>query len=418
VRAVAGLARDITERKRAEQLQRFLKRASEVLAASLQRDEIVAALGKLVVPDFGDCCAIELVNDAGVSELAGVEHIDLTLAAIARDRWANAGRPLLAQAIRTARSQLFTELPEGLLPGLGLRSLMIVPMAAQGRTLGAIGLGLTARGTYRQGDLRVAEELADRAAMALEHARLYREAQAAVRARESMLAIVSHDLKNPLGAIGMSTALLLRRAGGEEVFQRHLQIIRRSAERMVRLIDTLLDLASVQAGRLAIVKERHAAQALLAEACELNEAFATDKGLTQVCESQLTDEELLCDRERVLQVFANLIGNAIKFSEPGGRITLRATRRDGWIQFEVSDTGPGIPAADVKRLFEPFWSGRRHAKKGTGLGLYITRGIVEAHGGRIWVQSRERQGATFFFTLPLASGHARAEGGVAAPPSH
>jgi len=224
----------------------------------------------------------------------------------------------------------------------------------------------------------------------------------AVKAREEILAVVSHDLKNPLAAIHMAASLLSRKPSPDARVRKQVETIQRSASRMAHLIGDLQDMASVQAGRLAVDRKAEDPLALLSEAIETHEPAATEKGLRLVLDCELGGRQVLCDRERLLQVFGNLLGNSIKFCRTGDVITVEGRVEDNAARFSVSDTGPGIPGDELQHVFEPYWSAQRHAKKGTGLGLYITKGIVEAQGGRIGVESQPGRATTFTFTVPLS----------------
>jgi signal transduction histidine kinase len=171
---------------------------------------------------------------------------------------------------------------------------------------------------------------------------------------------------------------------------------------MEHLIGDLLDMASIHAGKLKIERRSEQVDVLVHEAAEANEPIAAAQGIGFTIAADLPDLSVECDRERVLQVFSNLLGNAFKFCRRGDGVTLRAVRDGREVRFEVSDSGPGIPVEERPHIFEPYWSAERHGRKGTGLGLFITRGVVEAHGGRIWVESEPGRGTTFFFTLPVA----------------
>jgi signal transduction histidine kinase len=298
----------------------------------------------------------------------------------------------------------------GLLRELGLQSYIVVPLAARGRTLGAIGIASTQSGMrYGRKELELLQEMAGRAAIAVDNARLYEEAQRAIRMREEILAVVSHDLKNPLGAIQMAGAMLLRRPQSDFRSRKHVETINRSVSRMDHLIGDLLDMASIQAGRLAIERKLDEPEAIVTEAVEMHEPAAREKGIRLTHASELQGLQLLVDRDRFLQVLGNLLGNAIKFCRSGDVITVRGERTANEARFAVSDSGPGIPESDLPHIFEPYWSAKKHAKKGTGLGLYISKGIVEAHGGRLSVESIQGKGTTFRFTLPLSRGSDSAE---------
>lgn len=228
------------------------------------------------------------------------------------------------------------------------------------------------------------------------------EAEEAVRYRDQMLRVVSHDLKNPLHTIGMVTEMLGSSTLGEAERQKQLRIVTRTVQRMNRLIHDLLDAARVQSGySLPIAPVSVEIQTLLADVAELVAAQARRKSLTLAWSADDAPESLLADRDRLLQVFLNLIGNAIKFTPEGGRIETHVwSEADNLVRFSISDTGPGIAAENLDKLFEPFWQAKDRATLGTGLGLSIARGIIEAHGGTIWVESKPGEGTRFTFTLP------------------
>jgi signal transduction histidine kinase len=237
-----------------------------------------------------------------------------------------------------------------------------------------------------------------------EQERLAREAQRAVRSRDDLLATVSHDLRSPLGTIAMAAGMLRRAADGgleASAVARHTAAIERSVQRMDGLIRDLLDIASIESGHLSVEFEPVRTGDLLHEAIELLESVAIEKGLR--LEAAITADLLAqCDRGRLLQVFGNLVGNAIKFTPAGGSIVIRVERPGHRIRFSVSDTGPGIAPEQLPLVFDRFWKAEETARAGTGLGLAICKGIVEQHGGRIWVESRLGEGTTFFFTIPVA----------------
>jgi signal transduction histidine kinase len=224
-------------------------------------------------------------------------------------------------------------------------------------------------------------------------------AEAATRVRDDVLATVSHDLKNPVGTIFTSASLLLETELPPDAQRRQIDIIRRTAERMDRLIMDLLDVSRMEAGRFSVEPGPESLRSIIAEARELFAAVAAAKSIELA--SHPLDEDIIvhADRGRLLQVMSNLIGNAIKFTPEGGAVTVSVTREDGEIRLSVADTGVGIAPEHLPRIFDRFWHSGQGG--GSGLGLAIAQAIVEAHSGRIWAES-STDGTRFQFTLPLA----------------
>jgi PAS domain S-box-containing protein len=255
-------------------------------------------------------------------------------------------------------------------------------------------------------DISERKQLDAQRARLFEAERLARErAEAASRMREDLVAIVSHDLRNPLSAITMSASLLQHGLSVEASarVKKQLETISRSAGRMKRLIADLLDMASLDGGGMAIQAEPHAVVALLRDAVEMLLPVAADKSLRLHIADVTMGLVVSADKERVVQVLSNLIGNAIKFTREGGSIVVAARSDDGRVCFSVADTGQGISHEQMPHLFDRYWQAKRDGRLGIGLGLSIAKGIVEAHGGRIWAESTLGKGTTFFFTL--AAGH-------------
>lgn len=285
-------------------------------------------------------------------------------------------------------------------------SYLTAPLVGRnGRTLGVIQLWGKKDGRFSEGDEAILTQLAQMCSVALENASLYKAAQDATRARDDLVAIVSHDLRNPIHTITMAASFLLEVAPPDDrrlSSRRQIEVIQRSARRANRLISDLLDVARIQAGGMAVEPVPVEAASLVQEAVEAATPLATGKKLTLEREVPENLPAVCSDRDRVLQVFGNLIGNAIKFTPEGGHITIRAESEAQAVKFAVCDTGPGIPPEHLPHVFDRYWQAKSTAKLGTGLGLSIAKGIVEAHGGRIWVESEPGQGASFLFTLPSA----------------
>ncbi|NUO38941.1 MAG: hypothetical protein HOQ17_12865 [Gemmatimonadaceae bacterium] len=239
--------------------------------------------------------------------------------------------------------------------------------------------------------------------------RMYKEAEETIDAREQVLKIVSHDLRNPLHTISMCASLLIDLPLQPQDQGPHLQRIKRAGERMNRLVQDLLDVAKLEAGRVGIDARELQVAPLVREAHEMLAPLAAEKSIRLEYAVSDTLPAVTADGGRVLQVLSNLVGNAVKFTPKDGRIVIRADPAPGGVRFSVADTGPGIPQEQLGKLFGRFWQGNPADRRGIGLGLSIAKGIVDAHGGRIWVESRVGEGTTFYFTLatalpPTASG--------------
>src|SRR5688572_7677546 len=274
-----------------------------------------------------------------------------------------------------------------------------------GRKLGAIQLWDKKDGQeFDEADKAILTQLAQLAAVALENARLFRGEQDAKRARDDLVAIVSHDLRNPVHTIHMAASFLLEVAPANDrrtQARKQLEVIQRSATRANRLIQDLLDVARIQAGGLAVDPVPVEVRSLVQEAVDAATPLASAAQLRVSCAVPEPSPNVASDRERVLQVFANLIGNAIKFTPKGGEIKILSKMEGSEVRFTVADTGPGIPPEHLPHVFDRYWQAKSTAKLGTGLGLSIAKGIVEAHGGRIWAESPPNCGAEFNFTLPV-----------------
>jgi PAS domain S-box-containing protein len=399
--------RDTSERRKARDRQRLLAVASEVLSSALDVEVIVGRVCALIARSWADWCAIQLADERGRLHVGGVAHRDAeahaALAGMVGRIVPGAEVPRSASLIAEVRD---AEWSRGVFGGDGAaaaaRSAIVVPLVARELRLGALVVASRDH-PFSEADLELAQELGRRIAAGIENARLYGEARRATEMRDDVLAIVSHDLRNPLSTIAMTAEQLVRspeKCEAERV-ARNAARIRRNVERMERLIADLVDVARVDAGRLPIEIERVQATALVSEIVASFETIAAERSV-RVEMRDLAPAEVRCDRRRILQVLANLIGNAVKFSPERGAVAITGGPDRGFYEVAVADQGPGLMPDHVAHVFERYWQAPETKQQGSGLGLYIARAIVEAHGGRIWVESTPGRGATFHFTLPLA----------------
>jgi len=230
-------------------------------------------------------------------------------------------------------------------------------------------------------------------------------AEAASHARDDVLAVVSHDLQNLINAIGLNLTILLRSKAAtdtERRMRRCGEVIERSVSAMQRLLRDLLEAQRMEHSDLAVEASPEDLGAVLRETVDLMEAVASDKGVRLVTDVASDLGSALCERERVHQVLQNLVGNAIHYTPTGADVRIRAGRDSDRVRVTIEDAGPGIPPEQIAHVFDRYWRGRGASRHGIGLGLYIVRRIVEAHGGRIWAESAAGEGAAFTFTLPSA----------------
>jgi PAS domain S-box-containing protein len=401
-----------------------LARVGDQIAISLDPHEGLRQLAACVVPAFADYC-LAYGTDAHAVHVLGLAHRDPgrvpLLEALARDARASVddiGEPCVLPdaAAADAATQTLAAVTVHREAGLAPRSMMTVPLRARGRTLGALVLAATndSGRLFGDADLKIAMELASKAALLVDNARLYAEARKAISARDEMVALVSHDLGNPLAGISMAAAALGRGPHASEHAATIESIAYASAE-MERLLQDLSDVSTIEAGRLSIAREEVDLADLMVQAQKIIAPQAKSHDARIETRVAPGVPAVSIDRHRVLQVLLNLIGNALKFGPRGGLVTLGAERQDDAIRLWVEDAGPGVRPDHLPRVFELFW--RADRRRGGGIGLAVAKGIVEAHGGRIGVTSQIGTGSTFFFTLPLhpvmaPRSHAAPEGGL------
>ncbi len=410
---------DISALKRTEARLLLLASASKMLATSLDVESSILEVLRAILPSCADIGMIDLFNRGEVRRLearrestapAGIETARSLRPAPSlrpdspQTRVLESGNPILLS--RCDASSLAGD--DGLdhepsIRTSGARSLLYVPLSSRGMTLGVLTLiSLDEDRIFLGADLLFATDVAARVATAVDNARLYREARDAVRGREDVLSFVAHDLRQFLFGSRLAIDILLRSVRQVERRQgwQELDRVQRLNSQMARMIEDLLDVSSLDAGRLSLKLSEWQATDLLSQAAEALTATASAGGVALTVDATAALGTVCCDAARVMQIFGNIVGNAVKFTPRGGSITISASSVGGQLQFAVHDTGPGIAPALLEHLFERYWQADAGAQKGEGLGLYIAKHLVEAQGGRIWVESRVGAGTTLFFTLP------------------
>ena len=414
---------------RQEQLG-FLAEASNVLAASLDFERTFENLAFLIVPRLADFCLIQIADEDGALQQVAVaqripqektEHSDRGASSLLVQAAQRAG----AQTYKTRKSLLFCEIDERILEALfaaeaernsieqsGLSALIVVPISARGRVLGVITLMyLTEDRPCGENELALAEELGQRAALALENAQLYKAAQKALseaeranHAKDRFLAMLSHELRTPLTPVLTSILEVESEEHISPEVRDSLQVIRRNVELEARLIDDLLDLTRISKGKLQLSLEYVDAHVLLRSALDICQSEIKNKKLKVETELDATKVNLRADPARLQQIFWNLIKNAVKFTPKRGQLTLRTSDEvDGRLRVSITDTGIGIDSETLPKVFNAFEQGERSGTGGLGLGLAITKALVETHGGQITAESAgEGRGATFTASFPLA----------------
>ncbi|HYO51398.1 ATP-binding protein [Archangium sp.] len=417
------------ERARAERDRALLARAGEVLAGSLDLQETLDRVACLPVPDLADWCAIYFSEDGRTLRVAALAHEnpELVVRGVETDRlfpldpdassgpaWVfRTGEPQLLTDVPTARLEALACSPEHLrrVLALGLCSIIHVPLVGRTGSMGVVTLGTSGnRPRFTPIDMPVAQELVRRAALTLENARLYHEAQDAIRLRDDFLAVAAHELRTPLTTLGLQLGTLVQRARREsstdlvERLERGLRQVRR----LGTLVETLLDVSRLSTGELPLLLERMDLGELVGEILERFEAEAQAVGCALKLEvaRDLVGE---WDRMRVEQVVSGLLSNALKF---GARqpVEVRVVSDGAVARVVVEDQGIGISRDQLESIFERF--GRAVSSRsygGLGLGLYLARRAAEAHGGRVWAEQRPGGGARFTVELPLRAASQVAE---------
>ena len=421
------IARDISQQQHAAHQAAFLAEAGAALASSLNYESTLTAVASLAVPAIADWCALDIVEHGEINRLA-VAHIDPTkipFARALRDRYENPGEAYSVPAvIRTAVPAMIAEITDDmivasargdeervrLIRSIGLRSYICVPLVAHGQTLGALTLVTADSGRrYTNADLRFAQDVAYRVALAVDNARAYDQTQRANRLKDEFLATLSHELRTPLNAIlGYSRMIRSGLTSGEKQ-AKAIAAVERNATSLTQIVEDVLDVSRIVSGKLRLNVQPVELPPVVADAIDSIIPAANAKGVGIRMVSDPGAAPVSGDPERLQQVVWNLVSNAVKFTPRGGQVQVRVERVNSHVAIVVSDSGIGIAKEFLPHIFERFRqadAGTTREQGGLGLGLAITRHLVELHGGRIQAASPGAGGgATFRVELPVMIVH-------------
>ena len=437
---VLGTTVDITGQVRAERATRLLAHAGEVLNASLDMDATLSTLAQVVVPEMADWYSLDLLDERGELRRVAVVHPEPARVAEAEELYRRypplRGTPGPWQVIESGEIQWAAHITEAqmqagavdeehlrLMRSLQPRSFIMLPLVARGVTLGVLTLVFAESGrSYGPQDVEVARDLARRAAVAVDNARLFEQLQLADRRKDEFLAMLAHELRNPLAPISTAAQLLRLSARDPSVVCQASEIISRQIAHMTDLVDDLLDVSRVTRGLIRVDRAKLDLRDAIAAAVE--QVHAAVMRRSQRLEQDIADEPLCVegDAARLVQVLTNLLTNANKYTPPGGRIVLRAWAEDGQARVSVSDTGCGIEPALLPHVFELFTQGRRtpdRSQGGLGIGLALVCSIVRLHDGQIEAYSDgPGLGSRFELRLPRVEASAPKPDTRAPAPAH
>ena len=407
----AALRRPADEPVARDVLMKFLDASTAMLSTALRSDsnldemiESALALVKSVARSDVEIMCLRVGEDAHWRAHGLEESDDIRLRSLRR---AHLAQIPIDQGLHSLSSTAAkTHLGEEIAGRNGVKKWYCFPLANDEKVIGIVYLGMPNAGDFSGEEKYLLGVFCARAVTAFAF-RLQRDAlEYAVRARDLVLSVVAHDLRNPLNVIGLAASVLLQRFGDTQA-RSPIERIMRSASRADRMIRDLLEINAIESGRLSLEKHIIEPADVILGALDSQQALAAEASVILATDLSPDLPQIHADEERLHRVLENLIGNAIKFTGAGGQITVGATGKDSDLLVWVRDSGSGIAPEHVPHIFDRYWSAARAERHGTGLGLSICRGIVEAHNGRIWVESTPGNGTTMFFTLPASPAIAR-----------
>jgi signal transduction histidine kinase/DNA-binding response OmpR family regulator len=417
--------REQLHKRNAEALQ-FLADASRVLAELEDVPTTLDKVARLSVPRFADWCAVDMLAEDGSLRRLAVAHVDPAKVELARDMQRryppdpNAPQGVWS-VLRSGQPELLSEITDEILVErikdpqrlsaarrLGVKSYMGVPLQVRGETLGVITFASAESGRrYSSADLAVAQDLAHRAGVATENARLYAELRKADRLKDEFLAMLAHELRNPLSPICNALHIMKQPSATPAVVERVRAMAERQAQHMTRLLDDLMDVSRISRGLIELRKEIVDVVAVIRRCAEGVQPLIAERGHHLDLYLPVAGLWVDADPHRLEQVIANLLNNAAKYTNPGGRIEVSATQDDGNVLLSVRDTGIGIASDMLPRVFDLFVQAERPSDRsqgGVGIGLTLVKRLVEMHGGKVEATSPGLgRGSEFKVRLPAAA---------------
>lgn len=420
---MVGMNIDITRQKQTEQNLKFLAEASKILATSLDYQTTLNNIAHLAVPEIADWCSIDIVNSDGTLDQLVVAHKDPKKIKLAKeirkeyptDMTAASGVP---RVLKTGKSELYKDITEEmitatakdakhlkLIRSIGFTSAMIIPLCVQNKAVGAITFVTSeTRRNFEESDLIMAEELANRASLAIDNARLYKGSQQAITIRDDFISVASHELRTPITSVKIFTQVLQQHSQqiGDRKAETYLEKMDKQLNKLTELIYNLLNISKIQAGRMEFTQQIFDFDSAAKDIIEVLQQGSTRH---KIIIKGNTDQKVFGDEDRIGQVISNLISNAIKYSPKADKIIVHLKTKGDKIQVGIQDFGIGIATEHLEKIFERFYRVYDTADKtfpGLGIGLYISAEIIKRHNGEVWVESNAGRGSTFNFTLPIS----------------
>jgi PAS domain S-box-containing protein len=419
---ITAIIRDMSIKHRQETQMRFLDKAGQLLANSPEHEDTLQKTADLFVSELAVGCVMRIMDDDGSFFVKAISHqnllkkTELEILLTSMDAKKIVATDV-AEAIRTHEVQIrrsktpvrleLTELDEWEKQEVDYYTkchTVTIPLLLSGQILGVLSLIQEENSDlFSVNDIIFLQAIGTRMALSVENTNLFKKAQHAVKVREEILAIVTHDLKSPLSSIQLITQMLANtKAEDREKIVTLIGLIQDSTDQMERLITDLMDFSKIQEGNLFINKQMENPNDLIKLIANLIDLKTKEKALQFTTDVSLELSSFAYDKYRILQALYNLVGNAIKFTERNGKILISVKKSVGGVTFSVTDNGKGIARENLTNVFDRYWQGQSTSAFSAGLGLAITKGIIEAHGGKIWLESQLGVGSTFHFELPLS----------------